>query len=284
MKKILFTAILGLVLSFPLAASAQSVELKQVWATDAVLEVPESVYFYWEEMVLFVSNIKGTPLDHDGNGYISRLSLDGKILEQKWVTGLDAPKGMGVWKNSLFVTDINRVVEIDIRAGKIVKEYKTEGKFLNDISVDRNGDVYISDMETNRIYRIRDGKIEIWLESVELDNPNGVLVTGRTLWVNGRNTGTLKRVDLSTKQIRNWTDGLGSPDGLETDEMGNFIISSWPGQIFYVFQNRKSVELLDTREQKINSADIEYVPGRMLVLVPTFFDNRVVAYQVVHNR
>jgi hypothetical protein len=38
--------------------------------------------------------------------------------------------------------------------------------------------------------------------------------------------------------------------------------------------------LIDTTNQKINSADIEYIEGKQILLIPTFFDNRVVAYQV----
>ncbi len=81
---------------------------EQSWATGMVFDVPESVLYNPAKKELYVSNINGQPLGRDGNGYISRLGLDGEIIIRKWVTGLDAPKGMGIFKNILYVADINK--------------------------------------------------------------------------------------------------------------------------------------------------------------------------------
>lgn len=50
---------------------------------------------------IYVSNINGQPWDQDGNGFISKLDLDGKIVERQWVTGLSAPKGLGIHNGHL---------------------------------------------------------------------------------------------------------------------------------------------------------------------------------------
>ncbi len=81
----------------------------------------ESVLFDSERKTLYVANIGGKPDAKDGLGFISKVGLDGKIENLKWVTGLDAPKGMGLYKNKLYVADVSRIVVIDIAAGKITR-------------------------------------------------------------------------------------------------------------------------------------------------------------------
>ena len=90
----LFVA-LTLSLSSSFALAAQPL-LVPAWQTTTSFEQPESVVLANDGQYLFVSNVNGDPSQADGNGYISTLSLSGEIMEQQWLTGLDAPKGMAV--------------------------------------------------------------------------------------------------------------------------------------------------------------------------------------------
>ncbi len=90
---------------FALCTSAQTI--KQIWSTGKIFQVPESVLYYHNSDVLFVSNIVGNPSGEDGRGFISKLSTQGKIINLKWITGLNAPKGMAVFNDKLYVADIN---------------------------------------------------------------------------------------------------------------------------------------------------------------------------------
>ena len=77
-------------------------------------DVPESFILDPEDGAYYVSNINGTPTDKDGNGYISRIGSNGKIVIQKFIGGqktplLDAPKGLVVSGKYLVVTDIDSV-------------------------------------------------------------------------------------------------------------------------------------------------------------------------------
>ncbi len=99
-----------------LSLSAQTLTHK--WTTEPSLRVPESVLLDAKNNVLYVSSIDGTPQNKDGNGFISQVTLDGKIKNLKWVTGLDAPKGMGLHNNNLYIADISRLVTVDITTGK----------------------------------------------------------------------------------------------------------------------------------------------------------------------
>lgn len=260
--------------------SDPEISLVKKWETDRVFKVPESVLYDKARNILYVANINGTPTDKDGNGFISKLSVSGKIESLKWVTGLDAPKGMGVYKNRLYVTDISSIVEIDIDKGKILKRYDIGGKFLNDITVDSAGRVYVSDMATDRIHRLSGGRVTTWLSSKKLQNPNGLFIEKKRLMVASKGGGNIKIIDIRKKSITDWVSIGGNPDGLVSDGRGNYLLSSWNGEAYFIKSSGGKVKLFDTRASNINSADIDYIPGKKLLLVPTFFDNRVVAYEL----
>ena len=93
------------------------------------------------------------------------------------------------------------------------------------------------------------------------------------------NAGIFYEVDKTTKELRKIAEGLVGGDGIIP--YGNdFIISNWNGEIHHVSATGQVTKLLDTKADKVNAADIEYIPTQKLLLVPTFFANKVVAYQV----
>ena len=47
--------------------------------------------------------------------------------------------------------------------------------FLNDVTVHKDGRVFVSDMLDNQIWVFEDGTLSLWLDSKELDHPNGLL-------------------------------------------------------------------------------------------------------------
>ena len=244
-----------------------------------MLTTCESVLYDAERNVIYVSNIDGVPDEKDGNGFISRISIDGTITDLKWVTGLDAPKGLGIRGNRLFVTDIDRVVEIDVDAGSIVKSYPVEGaSFLNDVTVAANGDVYVSDSNAGLIVRISGEELTIWMEDV--DGPNGLLADGGALLMASWNAGTLNAIDLQTKEITVKAEGIEHPDGIEAVGDGAYLVSTWDGMVHLVEADGTKHLLLDTRDAGANAADIDYIPEQNLLLVPAFSANKVVAYEL----
>ena len=97
------------------------------WQTKKELRVPESVLYDESKNILYVSNINGKSTEKNGRGFISKVSLDGKIEVLKWATGLHAPKGSAIYKNKLYISDIDHLIEIDINTGKIVAKYPATG-------------------------------------------------------------------------------------------------------------------------------------------------------------
>ena len=103
--------------------------LTPIWDLKGDFAAPESAYYHAASNSVFVSSINGQILDRDGNGYISRLSADGKVISAKWVTTLDAPKGMRSVGNTLWVADIDDVVSIDIAKGQITARVPSVFRF-----------------------------------------------------------------------------------------------------------------------------------------------------------
>lgn len=250
--------------------------LEQLWSTDTTLQVPESVLFDGANNVLYVSLIDGAPDGKDDKGGIARVGTDGSILDANWVTGLSAPKGMGMAGDQLYVTDLTDLVQIDIPSGKIVKKTPVEGSvFLNDVSVAQDGSVYFSDMRTGKIHLLKDGQVSTYFEGIE--SPNGVLVVADGVLFTEK--GKLQKLDAQ-KNKTTLAEGMdGSTDGIEEVAPGEYLVSCWAGEVYHV-KDGTATKLLDTKESKTNSADIGYDAAKKIVYVPTFFKKGVVAYQL----
>lgn len=257
-------------------------KLVKAWETDTTLRTPESV-LYDGNNTLYVANIDGKPDGLDGSGFISKVSLDGKIENLHWTSGLNAPKGMGLYKNRLYVTDVYRLVAINTQTGQAEKTWDAVGKdaFLNDVTVDKEGTVYVSDSRVNKLYRLKDDKWEVFMEGEPLNNPNGVLAVGTDkLMIGNTKTGALCSLDLKTKTLKQIADGMANTDGIVPEGKGNYFVSDWSGRLFHIAADGTKTDLLDTRAEKVNAADIEYVAKKKLLVVPTFFKNKLVAYKV----
>lgn len=256
---------------------AQKHQLVKLWETKADLKTPESVLFNAKDDFLYVSNIDGDAGAKDGNGSIGKIGLDGKIINVDWVKGLNAPKGMGLFNGKLFVADIDEVVEINTATAAIEKRIPVPGsQFLNDIAIDGKGVVYISDSRGKKVYSIENGNVKTLLN--DLTRPNGLFVLGDDLYV--LDNGALLKMSKN-RMLTKIADGMdSSTDGIEAINGTDFIVSAWAGAIYYVKADGSKEQLLDTRPEKINSADIGFDPGKKIVYVPNFLQNMVTAYQL----
>ncbi|KUM23613.1 ATP/GTP-binding protein [Mesorhizobium loti] len=193
-------------------ATAPSVQAGEIWRA-AGFEQPESALFDAANKRIVVSNIVGNPGDVDGNGYLSLLSMDGKVITSHWVDGMDAPKGMAIAGGKLYAADITKVRVVDLASGKLVSTIHVPGAvFLNDMTADAAGKVYVSDMLADAIYRIDGDKPELFVKDALLASPNGVFADGDKLivasWGKGikpdfstAEPGGLLAVDLDSKKV-----------------------------------------------------------------------------------
>ncbi|MDA8230698.1 MAG: hypothetical protein M0006_05110 [Magnetospirillum sp.] len=283
-------ALLAILLSFAACAAPASAQgLDKAWEARGFAN-PESVLWDRDRKVLYVSNVNGTPQDKDGNGYVSELSSDGRILSLKWATGLDGPKGMAVSHGRLFIADIDRLAVVDTATGKTIGSYAAVGaKFLSDVTADGDGNVYVSDMLGNTIWRLSGNVFEKWLSSPDLQSPNGLKAEpGRLIvasWggaadrgVSTKTPGSLKEVDYRDKRIHAITGNLGNLDGVESDGPRGYLVSDYvKGVVFRIDARGKAKVVLRLGQ---GSADIGSIPEQHLLLVPMMMDGTVAAYRL----
>ena len=266
--------LLSLVFALASIAVTAQHKLEKIWETDSIIPVPESVLF--DGNILYVSLIDGGGWDADGIGGVGKLSLNGKNFDGKWITGLNAPKGLGKFGNKLYVADISEVVVIDIKNDKIEKKIQIEGASgLNDITVSSKGVVYVSDSKTSTIWKIQNDKPSVYLENIK--GANGLKAIGNDLlFAQGKD---LMKADAkkSVSKIAQVTEGI---DGIEPVGNGDYIVTSWVGYIYYVQANGHFETLLDTRSHNKNAADIGYDAAKKIVYVPTFMGKTVAAYKL----
>ncbi len=275
MKKIMTS--LAFVCFSLVSINAQKATVQKLWATDTILKVPESVLVDDKENCLWVSNIDGAANGKDGKGSISKLSKTGTPINLDWITGLNAPKGMAKYKQELYVADLTELIVIDIKKGVIKNKIKVEGSvFLNDVTVNKNGAVFVSDSRTGKVHRYENNMVTIEVEN--LQGPNGLLSIDDQLLILDRGSllsltpgGTISKI----------MDGMDpSTDGIEKVAPNQYIVSCWNGIVYFVAAGTQKITLFDTRSEKINSADIGYDAKNKIIYVPTFLKNSVVAYQL----
>jgi len=259
-----------------------------VWSLTQGLDSPESVYFDATSGFLYSSQIGGDAAARDGNGRIAKLTVDGTMIDANWITGLNAPKGLRAYRGTLFVVDIDEVVGIDVAAGKIASRVKTDAKFLNDVATAPDGTVYATDSFQNRVYVVRDGVASVFVESPRLELPNGILVDGGRVLVvtdgrpgrgGGGTPGSLFAIDAVTREITQvTTESIGTPDGIEPDGRGGYIVADvGGGRLFHVSAGGAVRQI---RQLDRQPADICFIASRSLLVVPHLGLNRVSAYDL----
>jgi DNA-binding beta-propeller fold protein YncE len=214
-------------------------------------EYPESVYWDQASTSFYVSNFgpDADPSGQEGNGYLSRLDGSGRVVAQRWVAGLRSPKGMRVHAGRLYVADVGQVVVVDVAGGAIADVIDLEAagaRFPNDVAIEpKSGDVYVSDTMRDTIWRLPGGvgPGEPWLETPQLEGPNGLLVDGGRLLVAtlgpgpdpgssaNRAPGRVLAVDLATKAVQPY-GGMGPTatlDGIEALGGGHLLVTDNPG-------------------------------------------------------
>src|SRR5690606_9646644 len=268
---LIFFAVLGVQLT-----NAQEKKIEVIWESKEQLPTPESVLYYPKDNVLFVSLIDGSGSEKDGKGGVALLNTDGSIKNATWVTGLNAPKGLAIHKGLLYIADITDVIVVDVVTGNVIDEIPVEGStFLNDVTVDDSGIVYISDTRENKIFQLRNGKASLYLDNVP--SVNGLKAEGgKLLALAGKEFWSIDANKKKTVFTKGFDQG---GDGLEPVGNGDYIVTCWVGLVYYVKANGEIQKMLDV-QGKMNTADLGYNQKESILYIPTFNSNSVVAYKL----
>lgn len=256
--------------------------------SDVGFSTPESVLHDTVGDVYLVSNINGSPLGKDGNGFISRVSVDGDVLDLKWIDGsnagttLNAPKGMAIDGNRLYVADIDCIRMFNRASGTPAGETCVDGaNFLNDVTPAIGGGVLFTDtgldatfspVGSDAVYRLNSVGLATLIANPELGAPNGIVDTpngplvvtfgsGESYHVVGGNRRAL--TGSSQQQL----------DGVVVLADGRILMSSWGDSCIYEVSAAGAMTCIIADVEA--PADIGADTGRNRVLIPLFNANTV---------
>jgi WD40 repeat protein len=258
-------------------------KIELIWESDTILRTPESVLIDRERNILYVSNVNLNPWEKDGNGFISKLDVEGNITNLKWIEGLHGPKGMGISGSSLFIADIDALVEANIETGEIVNKITLEGKTdLNDVTVSDDGTVFVSGSNSNTIYELKNGTLQEYFKGGE-ERFNGLFWEKERMLLITSGSSQFKEISHNTKEVKVIAENMGHGDAIAPVGDGGYLCTSWAGKIFYVAENGETTVLLDSENISENAADLDYSVENKILYVPTFFKNQVKAYKLIIN-
>ncbi len=270
-------------------------------STVAGFLTPESVLHDTAQDIYFVSNINGSPTAKDNNGFISRVRPDGAVENLKFIEGgrpgvtLNAPKGMALRGDTLWVADIDAVRSFDAKTGAArdsVSLSSLGAVFLNDVAIAPTGALYITDTGIkfddvgnvlhpgpDRIFRIGpDRKVTVAVKGDTLGRPNGITLdsVGKRFIVvsfGGRSVLAWKPGDKAPRVI---AKGAGAFDGVVIAG-DRILVSSWNDSTVSAYETGQEVKLISGVP---SPADIGYDAKRRRVLIPILGGNRVEIWQL----
>jgi sugar lactone lactonase YvrE len=288
MKPNLHVLALTPLLALTSAIPATAEDYAEAWRATG-FAMPESASWDAATRSLFVSNINSENFEPNGQGYISQLGLDGKVLKEKFVEGLNAPKGTYVSGGKLYVASVEALVEIDIATAAVVNTYAAPGAtFLNDVALGPDGKAYVTETTQGAIYVLENGTLSQWLVDPKLAGANGIIVDGGTLLVatlgdvsqgfENMKPSNVKSVDLASKAVTDYgsPDPIGGLDGIELMQEGVMVTDNSGGRLVQVKPDGSTVVLA---MPGAGAADLELVPDENLVVIPMLQSGEVVAYK-----
>jgi hypothetical protein len=262
---------------------------------------PESVLADSVADVYLVSNINGSPLDKDDNGFISRVTPDGQIENLKWIDGaspeitLNAPKGMAIRGDTLFVADIDCIRRFHRTTGAVAGEQCIRGAtFLNDLAIGPDGSLYATDSGfkpgadgfapsgTDAVYRFpnhADSAGGPLAKSPQLGAPKGIAVEPRRTVVVSFGSGEMYTLDEHGEKTDILPpDSTRQLDGVVFTGDGGMLFSSWgDSAVFRIAAGGATTRIV---EHLAGPADIGFDRKRGRVLIPVFMSNTVVLHSL----
>ena len=261
-------------------APAAAPRLEQIWRVSGLAN-PESLALSVDGTFIYVTNVNGEGEVQDGNGFISRVSIAGEMLQREFARGLDAPKGIMLGGDALYVSDVDEMVVLDAATGAVRRRVPAPGaRFLNDLTFAPDGQVLSADSSAQRIYAVRTDTAVVWLEHELLDSINGFLTEPSRLLVTTM-AGRLLAIDYETKAITVLAEGLGNADGIAALGGGRYLVSEWPGQMFVVAPGGSHQAIMDTRGENRLLNDFLLVGD--VLYQPHWEPSELTAYRVIQG-
>ncbi len=270
-------------------AKSPQISLNQAWELSEDIKRPESAVYEQAEGVVYISNMDGGATEKNGTGYISKISTDGEMITARWSEGLNAPKGLAISGDYLYASDIDELVKINLESGEIAATYEAENaEFLNDVTADADGNVYVSDSRDKTVYRHRGDTFEVWLESDQIKSPNGLYAEkGRLViaacGIESENPGSnryLQAISYESKAVTplGKEEPIGGLDAVQPNGQGGYFLTDWSAGKVFTYNTTDGATLL--REISKGTADLDYLEDQKLLVIPIMMSDQVLAFEV----
>lgn len=237
--------------------------LRLVWTCSAPFEKVESVVYDATRACIYVSNGKAYGLGQDG--FISKISLDGEVIDLKWIKDLNRPTGMAMYGDRLYVADVNALLIIDPSTASVLKRLEVPINYgINDVAVSEEGTVFVTASAIHAILRLVEQELEMWVQDEALMQwANGIQARPGALLVGGEH---LVRIDLDSKDIAVMATEPKVRDfeGVAQMEAKTILASTVENSALYLIQGGKSSLLLQPEGY---FGDLEYLPKAKRLII-----------------
>nr|WP_070959595.1 hypothetical protein [Hyphomonas sp. Mor2] len=230
---------------------------QKAWEVQADFQSPESAAIATDSGTIFVSNVNG--YSRNGKGFISQLSLTGDVLDLRWMEGLNAPTGLRVEGETLWVVDYDRIVKISIRNRAIDQVYAApdEDPLLNDLYIADDGTVFVTGSASKTVYELLDEELIAWRRHSELlRDANGITADSDHVYVAGYALVAIDRTDLSIEPIEVPKD-LFDLEGVLFDGRGGWFVSRIGNHPLVALENSGRATPLFSGERYVADFDAE---------------------------
>jgi sugar lactone lactonase YvrE len=248
---------------------------------------PENLVYDAASDVYLVSNIAGDPAARDNNGFISRVSPDGRILTLKWIAGgvngavLDAPKGLAIRGDTLVVADVGGVHLFDRRSGAPIATHALPGLVMNDVAWGADGTLWITDTGPDRtktpvdttkdldaVWQILPGgQVRAVARGLALDRPDGILLDDNGALVSTFGANRIEHLNARGERGQQTVMTLpaGRVDGLRRLPDGAMVVTSWDAKSVYRARPGDSLRVLLTGVTSPAGVAVDTKRGRLAV-------------------
>lgn len=286
------TTLLTFAISGVIAAAALATEPTLEWETTGFM-APESIAYDAQRDCYYVSNLASRGEDRTPeDGFISKVSRSGEIIELKWATGMDDPKGLAIANGNLYVGDTPAMFVVELATGKVIAQHQPEDGLsggFNDCTADPMGNVYVFSSRLNTVYRLHAGRFEAWqkIDTAITGGLNGLRAETDRLLLGGWSVrdakgeeqlghlSVIRFADQSLSRIGN--SPIAHIDGIEPDGFGGYTVTDWlTGEVRHVTATGESELIMSLGR---GTADHEYIIEDHLMLIPSMLEDKVRAFR-----
>lgn len=230
-----------------------------------------------------------TPTTKDGDGQIVKMDKKGTIIDKAFSKEkLNAPKGLAINKGVLYLTDIDRIVAIDLVTGSQLFEINLskESSFLNDIAIWNNTTLFVSATDKNKLFKINlsDKTYTEIVTDIAIGGINGLFCYRKAnqLYVNGFGTnnqpnGIIGYINLKDNTFTRLTALEGYFDGLFISK-DVLYASNWVS--FEKSGSITAISLFNNRSRKLKSiapiaGPADFVIQNDQLIIPSMLEGEI---------